>query len=228
MSDDRRSERRRLVQAIEADVQQTRAQTGFARLEPRIREALLEVPRHRFVTRDQADRAYVNRALGIGHGQTISQPFIVALMTQLLDPKPGDRILEVGTGSGYQMAILAAIGATVYGIERVPALAEQARRRVIDQLGYTGIQVRVGNGFSGWPEAAPFDGILVTAAPETLPPRLVEQLRPGGHLVVPLGPTQGPQHLTRVSKAAEDSGPLRHDPILPVAFVPLVDETPTG
>lgn len=164
--------------------------------------------------------AYVNRPLSIGHGQTISQPFIVALMSQMLAPGPASRVLEIGTGCGYQTAVLAELAAEVWSIERIPELAEAAAQR-LDRLGYRNIHSRTGDGALGWPEAAPFDGILVTAAADVIPPPLIDQLAPGGRMAIPVGgPTRGDQILTLVTRDAD--GQIETRPGLPVAFVPLV------
>ncbi|MGH7185866.1 MAG: protein-L-isoaspartate(D-aspartate) O-methyltransferase, partial [Pseudomonadota bacterium] len=149
-------------------------------------EAMRRAPRHAFVPADMRELAYDDRPLPIGYGQTISQPYIVALMTDLLRLAPGDRALEIGTGSGYQAAVLAELGYQVYTIEIVPALAEQAAKRLSD-LGYNAVHVREGDGYFGWPEAAPFDAIVVTAAAPQIPPPLLEQLKPGGRMIIPIG-----------------------------------------
>ena len=185
-------------------------------------EAMAEVPRHRFVPEGWAVRAYEDRPLPIGREQTISQPYIVALMTQLARVRPADRVLEVGTGSGYQAAVLAEIGARVYTIEIVGELARTARRR-LERLGYEGVEVRHGDGYRGWPEAAPFDAVIVTAAPEEMPDALVEQLAPGGRLVAPVGPVGGVQRLTVVEKSPDGETTTRS--VAPVRFVPMVRDT---
>jgi protein-L-isoaspartate(D-aspartate) O-methyltransferase len=177
------------------------------------------VPRHAYVHEDDEVVAYLNRPLPIGHGQTISQPFIVALMTDLLDLEPRDRVLEIGTGSGYQTAVLAELAERVYSIEAVPELATRARLR-LEAAGYRNIEIRAGDGRLGWPEAAPFDAILVTAAAKEIPPALIEQLKPGGRLVIPVGPVAGPQTLYRGVR--ERGGRFVCARLLPVAFVPLV------
>ena len=161
---------------------------------------------------------YVNRPRAIGHGQTISQPYIVALMTDLLDLEPTDRVLEIGTGCGYQAAVLAELCARVYSVETVEELAHTAAAR-LDRLGYANVEVRYGEGFEGWPEEAPFDAIMVTAAPTAVPPALVEQLAPGGRLVVPVGEAGTTQTLTLCRKDAE--GRVERDNLLPVSFVPM-------
>jgi protein-L-isoaspartate(D-aspartate) O-methyltransferase len=219
--DDLQSARARLLREIENDYRATGRSTGHMQPSAAVRRALLTVPRERFVPQRYADSAYDNRPLPIGAGQTISQPFIVALMTDLLELTAGSKVLEVGTGSGYQAAILAEAGMTVYSIEIVPSLAAQARA-ALDATGYGAVHTRVGDGYRGWPEGAPFDGILVTAAPDHVPPALVEQLRPGGRLVIPVGPTLGAQELLVVRKSEDGSSVTRR--ALPVRFVPLTRE----
>jgi len=167
-------------------------------------EAMRSVPRHQFVPSDSVDIAYGDHPLPIGYGQTISQPYIVAWMTELLELQPGDKVLEIGTGSGYQAAVLAELeGVEVYTIEIVPELAEIAAER-LDELGYTNVEVKQGDGYYGWPEHAPFDAIIVTAAPDHLPAPLVEQLVEGGRLVIPIGPPGGYQTLWQFVKEGED------------------------
>lgn len=185
----------------------------------RVLEVMARVPRHRFVPEDQQRRAYNDHPLPIGHGQTISQPYIVALMTQLAAPKPGDRALDVGTGSGYQAAVLAELCKEVFSIEIVEPLAEQAKKRLAE-LGYKNVQVRAGDGYRGWPEHAPFDVIIVAAAPTHVPQPLVDQLAPGGRLVLPVGGY--PQQLTLITKGAD--GTIRRRVIAPVLFVPMTGE----
>jgi protein-L-isoaspartate(D-aspartate) O-methyltransferase len=180
--------------------------------------AMRTVPRHLFVPEDVRALAYANRPLQIGHEQTISQPFIVAYMTAQLHLTPRSRVLEVGTGSGYQAAVLAEIAAEVYTIEIVAPLADSARARLA-RLGYERVRTRTGDGYAGWPEAAPFDAIIVTAAPDSVPPPLVAQLKPGGRMVIPVGPTGAAQHLMLIEKAADGRTTTRS--LLPVRFVPL-------
>jgi protein-L-isoaspartate(D-aspartate) O-methyltransferase len=181
--------------------------------------ALRTVPRHLFVPLDLQADAYADHPLPIGEGQTISQPYIVGLMTELLEVKPGDRVLEVGTGSGYQAAVLAALGCEVYTIEIRGALAREAERR-LEAVGAKGVHVRVGDGYAGWPEAAPFAGIVVTAAPERIPQPLLNQLTVGGHLVIPVGSFY--QQLKVITRKAEDDFPERD--VIPVRFVPMTGE----
>lgn len=212
------SRREALIAEIEADVRLTASELGFSRLEPAVVEALRSVPRHAFVPEWQQDLAYGNHPLPIGAAQTISQPYIVAIMSQLLGVGPGDRVFELGTGSGYQAAVLAAMGVAVYTVEIVPELAEHARK-TLEGLGYDRVQVRVGDGWLGWPEAAPFDGIIVTAAAPRVPEPLVEQLRTGGRLVIPVGPPDGLQRLVVYEKSP--SGEMVASRRLPVRFVPV-------
>lgn len=180
--------------------------------------ALRTVPRHKFVPEHPPGLAYADRPLPIGQGQTISQPFIVAYMTQAVQPDSTDRVLEVGTGSGYQAAVLAEIVDSVYTIEIVPELARTARQR-LDRLGYGNVVVKQGDGYNGWPAHAPFDAIVVTAAPEQVPPPLVEQLAPGGRLVAPVGPEGGTQELLLLTK--QEDGTTARKTLMPVRFVPF-------
>jgi protein-L-isoaspartate(D-aspartate) O-methyltransferase len=177
------------------------------------------VPRHEFVPPALREYAYADQPLPIGHDQTISQPYIVAKMTELLEPKAGDRVLEVGTGSGYQAALLAELVREVFTIEIVAPLAEQARER-LERLGYTNIEVRVGDGYLGWPEKAPFDSIMVTAWATHLPAPLLEQLKPGGRLVIPAGESRFEQELLVVHRGKTPKD-LRIERVMPVRFVPL-------
>ena len=185
--------------------------------DPRVLEAMRTVPRERFVPRDLASRAYDDSPLPIGHGQTISQPYIVAYMTEALRVEPEHRVLEIGTGSGYQAAILGRLAREVYTIEIVPALAERAAA-ALASLGYGHVRVRAGDGFAGWPEHAPFDRIMVTAAPEEIPPPLIDQLAPGGRLVVPVGGQGRTQWMTIVEKTPQG---VTHRRTIPVQFVPF-------
>ncbi len=186
--------------------------------DPDVLAAVARVPRHRFVAADQQDHAYEDHPLPIGFGQTISQPFIVALMTQLLALTPKSKVLEIGAGSGYQTAILAELAQQVYTVELIPELARQAEER-LQALGYTNVQFRVGDGWSGWYEAAPFDGIIVTAAASSWPQPLVDQLAEGGRIVIPVGPAGWDQELWQATKR---DGRLHKRMIGPVRFVPLV------
>ncbi|MCD6345629.1 MAG: protein-L-isoaspartate(D-aspartate) O-methyltransferase [Anaerolineae bacterium] len=186
--------------------------------DPAVLGALGRVPRQRFVPPDLERRAYGDYPLSIGHGQTISQPYIVALMTLALELERRDRVLEIGTGSGYQAAILAEMGMEVYTLEVIPALYEEAQARLV-ALGYTQIHCRLGDGHAGWPEHAPYQGIIATAAPEEIPPSLVEQLAEGGRLIIPVGPWSGYQTLWKVIKV---EGRLVKIDLGGVAFVPFV------
>ena len=184
----------------------------------RVLEAMRRVPRQRFVPENLRSRAFEDNPLPLGQGQTISQPYIVAFMTEAARLRPGERVLEVGTGSGYQAAVLSAVGARVYSIEILAELAESARRTLKD-TGYGDVSVRTGDGFRGWPEEAPFDAIVVTAAPEEVPEPLLAQLKPGGRLIIPLG--SGHQDLLRVTRTP--SG-YQRETLLPVRFVPMTGE----
>jgi protein-L-isoaspartate(D-aspartate) O-methyltransferase len=180
--------------------------------------ALRKVPRHEFVPAEARADAYADRPLPIGHGQTISQPYIVAHMTELAGLKPGDKALEIGTGSGYQAAVLAEITTNVFTIEIIEPLATRARER-LQRLGYRSVRVKFADGYFGWPEHAPFDAIVVTAAADHVPPPLVEQLKPGGRIVIPLGSAFFSQMLVVIEKDA--TGKLTTRQIEPVVFVPL-------
>jgi protein-L-isoaspartate(D-aspartate) O-methyltransferase len=212
------AQREQMVRLIEADVSDTRRFIGREQLDPKVLQAMAQVPRHEFVPPRQVSRAYLNRPLPIGHGQTISQPYIVALMTDLLQLAPGDRVLEIGTGSGYQAAVLAHLGTQVYSIEIVAPLAREAAARLA-RLGYTTVTTRSGDGYYGWAEHAPFDAIIVTAAAGHVPPPLIEQLRPGGRILIPVGSRFTVQQLVVVDK--HEDGALTTRQILPVRFVPL-------
>lgn len=219
LADTRTEEHTYMLEAIRNSVARTAEYTGKSELSARVMEQMATVPRHEFVIPGQQSRAYLNTPLPIAHGQTISQPLIVALMTDFLEPKATDVMLEVGTGSGYQAAVLAVLVKDVYTIEIVAPLAEQARQR-LERLGYANVHVRAGDGYLGWPEAAPFDSIVVTAGATHLPPPLLEQLKPGGRMVIPLG--QPPYRLElRVVHRGKTPQDLRIERIMPVAFVPL-------
>jgi len=183
-------------------------------------EAMRKVPRHLFMPASVRQYAYIDSPVPIGEGQTISQPYIVGLMTQTVDPRPGDRALEVGTGSGYQAAVLGELVQEVYTIEIVPVLAERAGK-VLSESGYDNVEVRQGDGYQGWPEKAPFDIILITAAPEEIPQPLIDQLAEGGRLVVPVGPQGEIQTLTLVTK---EKGEVKRAYITDVRFVPMTGE----
>ncbi len=219
IAQERQSARDQLLREIQLDVRETARETGVHALSPCVERAIATVARERFVPAPMAPFAYQNRPLPIGDGQTISQPFIVALMTQLLRPRQGDVVLEVGTGSGYQAAVLAECVAKVYSIEIIPALAQRART-ALDAAGYRNVETRVGDGYLGWPEAAPFDGIVVTAAPDHVPPQLVKQLKPGARMVIPVGPRVPSQQLL-VIEAGTD-GKVSTQRTIDVRFVPLV------
>ena len=210
--------REAMLQRIASEALATAGYTGRKGFSAPLMAALSRVPRHRFVPASQAARAYINSALAIGHGQTISQPYIVALMTEVLDLEPDAVVLEIGTGSGYQTAVLAELAGYAYSIEVIPELATEASERLI-RLGYRNVEVRTGDGYGGWPEHAPYDAILVAAAVPEVPPALIEQLKPGGRLVLPLGAPRAGQMLTLVEKTA--AGRAHRRPILPVAFVPF-------
>jgi protein-L-isoaspartate(D-aspartate) O-methyltransferase len=210
--------RQRMIRDIEWTQRDVAHETGSQTLDRKVLAVMGEVPRHLFVPRGQQDAAYENRPLPIGYGQTISQPYIVALMTDLLRVKPGDRVFELGTGSGYQAAILAKLAKEVYTVEIVTPLGKQAADRLA-LLGFANVQVKVADGYYGWPEHAPFDGIMVTAAASHVPPPLVRQLRPGGRMVIPVGTSFLTQHLLLIEKAKD--GTLVTRQVLPVAFVPL-------
>ena len=186
--------------------------------DPRILAAMGRVPRHALVPVGVRERAYEDGALPIGYGQTISQPFIVALMTLAVDPRPGDRVLEIGTGSGYQAAVLSSLVAEVYTVEIVEPLAHRAEAD-LKRLGCANVRVRAGDGYRGWPEAAPFDAILVTCAPDHVPQPLVDQLKPGGRMILPVGPPGAPQELVLLRRTARG---LERTSVLPVRFVPMV------
>jgi protein-L-isoaspartate(D-aspartate) O-methyltransferase len=217
-SDERTDERQRLVQTVAAQMRETGSTTGRPALSERVTTALLQVPRHAFVPEDQRPFAYVNRPLPIGHGQTISQPYIVALMTELAQPQLDHKVLEVGTGSGYQAAVMARLVRAVYSIEIIEPLGLAARDRLQAQ-GYRNVTVRLGDGYHGWEEHAPYDAILVTAAASHIPPPLIRQLKPGGRMVIPVGAAFLVQQLMLVEKNADGTVSTRQ--ILPVAFVPL-------
>ena len=209
--------RRHMVEVIEIYVELTRQDLGKMALDERVLATMGKVPRHAFVPASLARYAYADMPLPIGFDKTISQPFMVAVMTDLLEPQPDDVVLEVGTGLGYNTAILAELVRQVWTIEIVEELANEAELR-LEQLGYTGVKLRVGDGGQGWPEHAPFDKIIVSAAPELCPPALIEQLRPGGRMVLPTG-LRNDQRLTVVEKNADGRVKLHH--LMPVQFSQL-------
>ncbi len=211
-------DKKKMLRDIEAEIRYTRPMIGRDAFAPRVMAAMGEVPRHEFVPGHEHVYAYANGPLPIGHGQTISQPYIVALMTDLLECGPRDRVLEVGTGSGYQAAVLSRVVSQVYSLEIIPELARQASERLA-RLGYDNVECRRCDGYEGWPEQAPFDGILVTAAAPAIPPPLIEQLKEDARLVIPVGPQYGRQELMVVEKRADGSAHTKE--VLGVAFVPL-------
>jgi protein-L-isoaspartate(D-aspartate) O-methyltransferase len=215
-SENAEEERREMVEDIQRLDAATRIDTGRGAISERVLDAMETVPRHEFVSPEEAASAYRNRPLSIGHGQTISQPYIVALMTDLAAVEPDDVVLEVGTGSGYQAAILSHLAKHVYTIEIVESLGREAAQRL---KRYDNVTTRIGDGYRGWPEAAPFDAIVVTAAPDHIPPALVEQLKPGGRLVIPVGGQWLGQRLMVLSKNKD--GTTTSEEIVPVRFVPL-------
>lgn len=210
--------RNRMVDKIEAIANAIGPIGGRGGIDTTVLAAMRRVPRHLFVPDELVDLAYADRPLPIGYSQTISQPYIVALMTDLLDLQPGDAVLEIGTGSGYQAAVLGELVSRAYTIEIVPELAQLAAERLA-RLGYEDLTVREGDGYYGWPEHAPFDAIIVTAAASHVPPPLVQQLKPGGRMIIPVGSRFSVQHLLLVEK--EPDGPVRTRQLLPVRFVPL-------
>ena len=213
--------RKRMLDEIVRQTRETRLETGRATLSERVMAAMARVPRQRFVSEKDERRAYDNRPLSIGSGQTISQPFIVALMTDLMEIKPADKVLEIGTGSGYQAAILSELAGTVYTIEIVDALGKLAAQR-FESYGYRNIVAKIDDGYKGWPEHAPFDSIMVTAAARQVPQPLIDQLKPGGRLVIPVGAQSGVQTLYMIEKRADGSTTRRA--VLAVQFVPLTDK----
>lgn len=213
------AERVRMVAEVQAMYASTRLETGLPAMSPQVHAAMTRVERHRFVPAGQMSLAYRNHPLPIGSGQTISQPYIVALSTDLVAPRAGHTVLEVGTGSGYQAAVLAEIVGRVYSVELIERLGRDAAERLA-QAGYANVEVRVGDGYAGWPEKAPFDGIVVTAAAPQVPQALVDQLRPGGRMVIPVGAAHGAQELLVLTKRPD--GSVEHRSVLPVRFVPLV------
>jgi protein-L-isoaspartate(D-aspartate) O-methyltransferase len=217
-SEDYRKQREEMVRTQIASLPWTGSE---AVRDSRVLDSMRKTPRHRFVPPDLVAYAYEDRPLPIGYGQTISQPYIVAKMTELLEPKQEHRVLEIGTGSGYQAAVLSPLVAQVYSIEIIEPLGTAARRR-LDALGYKNIEVRVGDGYFGWPEKGPFDGIIVTAAANHIPPPLVEQLKPGGRMVIPVGNPFQTQMLMLVTKGGKGPHDVQVRSLMPVGFVPLV------
>lgn len=216
------SDLQKMIAEIEQEVSYTRHYTGRDHLDPRVIDAMTRTPRDQFVSPDMQAFAFANHPLPIGHGQTISQPYIVALMTDLLQLQPQHTVLEVGTGCGYQTAILAQLCRQVYSVEVIEALSQAATQR-LQQLHYDNIETSIGNGYSGWPQHAPYDAIMVTAAATHIPSALIQQLKAGGRMVIPVGQPHGSQQLILVEK--NDQGEAVTRPILDVAFVPLQEPT---
>ena len=198
---------------------ETRFDTGLAAMSPRVKAAMGKVERHRLVAATDLGSAYRNHPLPIGHGQTISQPYIVALSTEMIAPQPQHVVLEIGTGSGYQAAVLAEVVGQVFTIELLEPLGKEAEKR-LREIGYKNIEVKIGDGYKGWPEKGPFDGIVVTAAAPRIPQALIDQLKPGGRMAIPVGAAGGAQELVLVTKGAD--GKVQEKRVLAVRFVPLV------
>lgn len=215
------AEMKRMLETIRQEARLTAGYTGRAQFADKVMSALAEVNRADFVPDIAHSQAYSNSPLAIGYGQTISQPFIVALMTDLLDLSPDDRVLELGTGSGYQAAVLARLARQVYSIERIESLAKSAAKR-LKVHGFDNVSCRHSNGYEGWPEEAPFDAIIVTAASSTIPPIVLEQLKPGGRMILPLADNGLYQQLTLITK--NEQGETVSKPVLAVSFVPLIDD----
>ncbi len=214
--------RKRMIETIEAETKYTRRMTGRSTLNSCVIDTMRRVPRDEFVPSSVKDFAYNDSPLSIGHGQTISQPFIVALMTDLLQPQADDVILEVGTGSGYQAAILSQLVKQVYSVEVIETLAGEASK-ALQRLGYHNVEVKVGDGSQGWQEHAPYDGIIVTAAAPFVPPALIDQLKPLARLVIPVGLPYMSQSLLLIEK--DEKGEISTRDVLAVAFVPLVSDS---
>lgn len=215
---DYEQQRIKLVESIKADVETTASFIGTSALQAKVMEAMATVPRHRFVPTQLRKFAYKNQPLPIGYGQTISQPYIVALMTHLLDLTPNDKVLEIGTGSGYQAAIIAQLASAVYSVEIIPELANRAKK-TFAELKLDRIQSKLDDGYFGWKDYAPYDAIIVTAAASHVPPPLIKQLKPGGRMVIPVGSHFYVQYLVLINK--DEKGNLSTRQILPVRFVPL-------
>ena len=215
------AERAKLVNIIKQHVRGTSAYLNKEKLNPLVMEAMATVPRHEFVPESVRRHSYKNRPLPIGHGQTISQPYIVAIMTDILNIESGDRVLEIGTGSGYQAAILAQLTDIVYTIEIIEPLGRKANE-LFDRLNYSNIKRKVGDGYYGWEEYAPFDAIIVTAAASHIPPQLIKQLKPNGRMIIPVGGRFLTQQLVLVT--VDDTCQAKTRQILPVQFVPLTGE----
>lgn len=217
-SDPYAAARGRMINAIAGDVRETARELGKQQLDSRVMAVMSSVPRHIFVPKNLASSAYENRPLPIGYGQTISQPYIVAIMTDLLGVKSGDVVLEIGTGSGYQAAVLSRLVSRVYSVEIIEPLAKQAAER-LRALRYDNVSVRNADGYYGWKEAGPYDSIIVTAAASQIPAPLIQQLKPGGTMMIPVGGPFAAQSLVLVQKNAKGGITTRH--VLPVTFVPL-------
>ncbi len=209
----------RLLETIDREARETASLTGRKRFSDLVMTAMSKVPRHQFVLPEDVDYAYINRPRGIGHGQTISQPYIVALMTDLLDLSGNEKVLEIGTGSGYQTAVLAEAAGHVYSVETIEELAIGADRR-LRRLGYDNIDIISADGFKGWRDNMPYDAIMVTAAPESIPEALIEQLGPGGRMAIPVGGKDQTQILCRGYKDTQAGFKISR--LLPVVFVPMV------
>jgi protein-L-isoaspartate(D-aspartate) O-methyltransferase len=216
-----KSKHQRLLEEIKSEAKYTASYTGRKKFDQRVMDAMAEVIRENFVSSQYLPFAYENGPLPIGYGQTISQPYIVALMTDLLDLTTESIVLEVGTGSGYQAAVISKLAKKVYTIERIKELAESAKERLKD-LGYDNIEMRCRDGYTGWQEKAPFDGIIVTAAISHIPPALIEQLKPGGRMVIPIGLPHMHQELILLTK--DEEGETHTESLLGVAFVPLITD----
>lgn len=219
--DDFSKQRNQLIAEIKDDVARTAIHLNKQELSPVVLKAMATVPRHEFVPPQQQKFAYQNRPLPIGHGQTISQPYIVAIMTDLLNLEADDKVLEIGTGSGYQAAILAALVKNVFSIEIIKPLGKTAAAKLND-LGFNNVEVKLGDGYYGWDEHAPFDAIIVTAAASHIPPPLIKQLKPGGRMLIPVGSRFMVQELLMLEK--NDQGEVTTRQILPVRFVPLTGQ----
>ena len=211
-----------MLATIRNEAQATASYTGRSQFSQRVMEAMAKVPREHFIPDEYRDEAFNNGPLPIGHGQTISQPYIVALMSDLLELRGDEVVLEIGTGSGYQTAILSRLCRKVYSVERIPELASTARQH-LDKSVYSNVETRCSDGYQGWPEAAPFDAIIVTAAAPYIPPAFIEQLKPGGRMVIPLGTLYLGQDLSLLIKGSD--GSIHTESILGVVFVPLVEDS---
>lgn len=218
IADEYTLKRQQLIAGIEDDVRATAKYINKKSYSKRVMQVMRTIPRHEFVPKYVRSRAYENQPLPIGYGQTISQPYIVALMTDLLQPRPEHRVLEIGTGSGYQAAVLSQLVKHVYSIEIIEELGKSSAQ-LLNQLGYDNIKMRIADGYNGWSAYAPFDGIIVTAAISHIPPPLVEQLKKGGRMVIPVGTRFQTQHLTLVDKDMQGTVTTRQ--VLPVVFVPF-------